>query len=95
VEDAANIIPANRPDAVTSIHHALVSFQDGVDFQSAVEGYAYNRPHGRVHAWCVPAAGKNGNSFHDFLSLILPLFLEKNDDFILDEMPYFASWSAY
>ena len=64
MENATDLVPGYRPDRVLTIHHALVPFVNGVDFNTPIESCSDHGPHGRVHSLGIAPAGKNTNPFH-------------------------------
>ncbi|MPM77028.1 hypothetical protein SDC9_124027 [bioreactor metagenome] len=61
-EDRTDVVPAERPDAVPAVDHALVALEDGEDLGSPMDGGAHDCAHGRVHTLGISAAGENSDS---------------------------------
>jgi len=60
VQDAADVVPGHRADAVAAVDQALPALVDGEDVRATVDGGADHGPDGRVHARGVAATGQHG-----------------------------------
>jgi hypothetical protein len=69
VQNASYVVPADGPNALSTVDHSLVTFVDGKDFQALVQSSADDSADGRIHAGGVTATGQYCNPFH-LLSLV-------------------------
>ena len=61
VQDAAQVGPAQAPDAVAAVDHPLIALVDGVDGDALGQRRTGHRAQGGVHALRVAAAGEDAD----------------------------------
>ena len=64
LEDAADVVPAERPDHLPAVDQPLVALVDPEDLHAPVERDAHHRAQGRVHPGRVAAAGEDADPSH-------------------------------
>ncbi len=61
MQDVADVVPAEVADAVPAVDHALIALEDRVDLGAQRDRGPHHRPHRRVHALGVAAAGQDAD----------------------------------
>ena len=62
MQDAADIVPRQRADAIATVHHALIAFENGVDGGALMQRGADHRAYRGVHALGIAAAGQDADA---------------------------------